>query len=59
MKQNENDTIFASSSQFKSAIKIIRITGKKAKNIPKIFNFTKPKPRVFSLRKLNYKKKLY
>ena len=58
MKQNDNDTIFASSSQLKSAIKIIRITGKKAKNIPKIFNFTKPKPRVFSLRKLTYKRKV-
>ena len=58
MKQNDNDTIFASSSQLKSAIKIIRISGKKAKNVPKIFNFTKPIPRVFSLRKLIYKEKI-
>ena len=55
MKQNDNDTIFASSSQFKSAIKIIRITGKKAKEIPNIFNFNQPKPRVFTLKKLIYK----
>ena len=55
MKQNDYDTIFASSSQFKSAIKIIRITGNKAKNIPKIFNFKKPKPRMFVLRKLVHK----
>ena len=55
MKQNDTDTIFASSNQFKSAIKIIRITGKKAKNIPKIFNFKKTKPKVFTLKKLIYK----
>ena len=58
MKQNEIDTIFASSSQFKSAIKIIRISGKKANKIAKIFNFKKPKPRVFALKKLTHKKKL-
>ena len=58
MKQNDYDTIFASSSQFKSAIKIIRITGNKAKEIPKIFNFNKPKPRTFTLKKLEYKKKI-
>ena len=58
MKQNDYDTIFASSSQFKSAIKIIRITGKKAKKIPKILNFIKPKPRIFSLKKLTYKNKV-
>ena len=55
MKQNEYDTIFASSSQFKSAIKIIRISGKNAKKIPNIFNFKRPKPRTFVLRKLIYK----
>ena len=55
MKQNDYDTIFASSSQFKSAIKIIRISGKNAKKIPNIFNFKKPKPRTFVLRKLIYK----
>ena len=58
MKQNDNDTIFASSSQFKSAIKIIRITGKKAKNIPKIFNFKEPLPRTFVVKKLIYKKNI-
>ena len=58
MKQNEFDTIFASSSQLKSAIKIIRITGNKAKEIPKIFNFKKPEPRQFALKKLIYKNNL-
>ena len=58
MKQNDNDTIFASSSQLKSVIKIIRITGTKATNLPKILNFKKPKPKIFSLRKLVYKKKV-
>ena len=37
-EQNDHDTIFASSSQFKSAT-AIRITGKKAKKLPKIFDF--------------------
>jgi len=55
VKQNDYDTIFASSSQFKSAIKIIRISGKNAKKIPNIFNFKKPNPRTFVLRKLIYK----
>ena len=55
MKQYENDTIFASSNQFKSAIKIIRISGQKAKNIPNIFGFKKPVPRTFALRKLIYR----
>ncbi len=55
MKQNDFDTIFASSSQFKSAIKIIRISGKNAKKISSIFNFKKPKPRTFALRKLTHK----
>ena len=55
MKQNDFDTIFASSSQFKSAIKIIRISGKNAKKISNIFNFKKPKPRTFALRKLIHK----
>ena len=55
MKQNDHDTIFASSSQFKSAIKIIRISGKKAKKLPKILNFIKPEPRTFSLKKLTHK----
>ena len=51
MKQNDYDTIFASSSQFKSAIKIIRISGKNAKKISNIFDFKRPKPRIFALRK--------
>ena len=58
MKQKDYDTIFASSSQWKSAIKIIRITGKRAKQLPKILNFKKPEPRVFSLRKLIHEKKI-
>ncbi len=55
MKPNDHDTIFASSNQFKSAIKIIRISGKRAKNISEIFNFKKPKPKMFTLRRLTYK----
>ena len=55
MKHNEYDTIFASSSQFKSAIKIIRISGKNAKKVSNIFNFKRPEPRTFALRKLIYK----
>ena len=55
MKQNDYDTIFASSNQFKSAIKIIRISGKNAKKTPNIFNFKRPKPKTFVLRKLVYK----
>ncbi len=58
MKPKNNDTIFASSSQFKSAIKIIRISGEKAKKIPLIFNFKKSRPREFVLRKLIYKKNI-
>lgn len=58
MKQNDYDTIFASSSPFKSAIKIIRISGKNAKKISDIFNFKIPKPRIFALRKLVYKTKV-
>ena len=55
MKQNDYDTIFASSSQFKSAIKIIRISGENAKKISNIFSFKRPIPRTFVLRKLFYK----
>ena len=58
MKQNDYDTIFASSSQFKSSIKIIRISGKNAKKISSIFNFKRPEPRIFVLRKLTYKNKV-
>ena len=55
MKQNDYDTIFASSSQYKSAIKIIRISGGNAKKISSIFNFKRPTPRTFALRKLIHK----
>jgi len=55
VKQNDYDTIFASSNQFKSAIKIIRISGKNAKKTSNIFNFKRPKPKTFVLRKLIYK----
>ena len=58
MKQDDQDTIFAPSGQFKSAIKIIRISGNKAKKIPDIFNFKAPKPRTFVLKKLTYNKTL-
>ena len=58
MKPNDYDTIFASSSQFKSAIKIIRISGNKAEKIANIFNFKSPKPRTFALRKLIYKENI-
>jgi len=58
VKQNDYDTIFASSSQFKSAIKIIRISGKNARKISNIFNFKQPTPRTFVLRKLTYKDKI-
>ena len=56
MKQNNQDTIFAPSGQFKSAIKIIRISGNKAKKIPDIFNFKAPEPRTFVLKKLIHNK---
>jgi len=47
------DTIFSSATNFqKSAIKIIRISGKECKKIPKIFSFKPTKARVASLRKL-------
>jgi len=56
VKQNNQDTIFAPSGQFKSAIKIIRISGNKAKKIPDIFNFKAPEPRTFVLKKLIHNK---
>ncbi len=47
------DTIFSSASNAqKSAIKIIRVSGKTTKNIPKIFSFKPTEPRVASLRKI-------
>ena len=47
------DTIFSSaSSPQKSAIKIIRVSGNLAKNVPKIFSFKPTQPRVASLRKI-------
>ena len=56
MKQKDYDTIFASSSQYKSANKTIRITGKRAKDLPKILNL-KTRAKGFSLRKLIHKNK--
>ncbi len=52
------DTIFASANQNVSAIKIIRVSGSEAKNIPDIFNFSRPKPRKHVVRKLIYKNRL-
>ncbi|MDC3116436.1 tRNA uridine-5-carboxymethylaminomethyl(34) synthesis GTPase MnmE [Alphaproteobacteria bacterium] len=47
------DTIFSSATNAqKSAIKIIRISGRESIKIPKIFSFKPPKPRVASLRRL-------
>ena len=47
------DTIFSSASgNSKSAIKIIRISGKKANTIPVIFSYKPTKPRMASFRKL-------
>ena len=47
------DTIFSSASNIqKSALKIIRISGKDAKIVPSIFSFKATKPRYASLRKL-------
>ena len=47
------DTIFSSATNpQKSAIKIIRISGKEVSKIPEIFSFNPPKPRVASLRRL-------
>ena len=47
------DTIFSSASNAqKSAIKIIRVSGSKTKNIPKIFSFKPTKPRIATLRKI-------
>ena len=50
-------TIFASSNQYVSAIKIIRISGPRAKEVPKIFNFYRNKPKTFQIRKLKYNNK--
>ncbi len=47
------DTIYSSATNAqKSAIKIIRITGKETSKIPEIFSFKPPRPRVASLRRL-------
>ena len=47
------DTIFSSASNAqKSAIKIIRVSGSKVNNIPKIFSFKPTQPRVASIRKI-------
>ena len=53
LKHNNLDTIFSSASNFqKSALKIIRISGKDSKIIPTLFSFKPTKPRYASLRKL-------
>ncbi len=47
------DTIFSSaSSSQKSAIKIIRVSGRKIEALPKVFSFKPTQPRVASLRKI-------
>ena len=47
------DTIFSSASNSqKSAIKIIRVSGKLCNKIPHIFSFKQPSPRIASLRKI-------
>ena len=47
------DTIFSSASiAQKTAIKIIRISGRESRSIPEIFSFKPTKPRVATLRKL-------
>ena len=47
------DTIFSSASgHLKTAIKIIRISGRKSKLIPSIFFYKETNPRVASFRKL-------
>ena len=47
------DTIFSSASNSqKSAIKIIRVSGKLCNKIPNILSFKKPQPRIASLRKI-------
>ncbi len=58
MKHLYNDTIFSTSNQGASAIKIIRISGKEAHKISKIFSFKPPKPRTFEVKKLTYRNKL-
>ncbi len=52
------ETIFASSSQVKSAIRIIRISGPKARQIPKIFKFCLTEPKKFQLKKLIFNNKV-
>ena len=47
------DTIFSSAtSSLKSAIKIIRVSGKSCKNLPDIFSFKPTVPRYLTLRKI-------
>ena len=52
------DTIYASANQNVSSIKIIRISGPEAKKITKIFNFKLPKPKKYSVTKLQHENKL-
>ena len=48
------ETIFASSNHFISAIKVIRISGSKAREIPRVFNFKQTEPKKFQIRSLKY-----
>ena len=52
MKQYLNDTIYSTSNPNIAAIKIIRISGRKAQKISEIFNFEQPAPREFQLKNL-------
>ena len=58
MKQYLNDTIYSTSNPNIAAIKIIRISGRKAQKISEIFNFEQPAPREFQLKKLTYQSKI-
>ena len=51
-------TIFASANKTISAIKIIRVSGPKAKNVAKVFNFSLPSPKRLELRKLIFDKRI-
>ena len=54
MQENFMETIFASSNHFISAIKVIRISGLKAREIPRVFNFKQTDPKKFQIRSLKY-----
>ena len=58
MQENFMETIFASSNQFVSAIKVVRISGARAKDIPKIFKFKKTKAKTFQIRSIKHNGKV-